>query len=92
MLNDFIVNNIPYEQALRWLGLIIIWAMIIEEKLRKIKGPSFFHLITCWILTFGALLAFSLVGYIFAILSIFVTIYSIGYSIKRWLRKKRSNG
>ena len=87
MVANFIMNHLSYEESLRLLGFVIIFQSFAVTELAKYKRETFFALIPLLFITFGALLAYSIVGYIFAVVVVFATIYSIIYTI----RKKSSN-
>ncbi len=91
MVVDFIMSHIPYEDALQWLGFVIIFQSLAVNKLAKYKRETLFALIPLWFLTFGALLVFGIVGYILAIIMVFVTIYSIVYSIRKKVTARKTS-
>jgi predicted membrane protein len=87
MFADFIMNHLSYEECLRLFGFVIIIQSFAVNELAKYKGETFFALIPLLFITFGALLAYSIVGYVLAAIVAIATIYSIIYTI----RKKSNN-
>jgi len=82
MLANFIMTHFSYEESLRYLGFILIWAIIAGGKLASVKESLFLVNVMFWFITFGALLAFHILGYIFLFLSVALTIYSIVHAIR----------
>ncbi len=91
MVVDFIMQHFSYEEALRWLGFIIIWQSIAVDKLAKCKGETIFALVPLWFITLGTLLAFSFVGYIVAIIMVFATIYAIVSTARKKIAERKTS-